>query len=190
MSITKSNGATTTTIQQALQQLPNILIPQSLWQAHENRNASAFYISDPLERYYTVSATIPSTAVSSKNRSGSNNMVVDLHFQSIKTFPVVLDTILPDKLSLLTPSFDSSNNGNNVDNTNGIWIVTGTGHHVNTQRTHQKGGSTLESAVLEYLISNYVIPSSTNDNRNGTIRIYKGRDRNGKGGAIFLQRKN
>ena len=188
--MTKSNSTTTTTIQQALQQLPNILIPQNLWHAHENRNASAFYISDPLERYYTVSATIPSTAVSSKNRPGSNDMVVDLHFQSIKTFPVVLDTILPDKLSLLTPSFDSSNNGNNVDNTNGIWIVTGTGHHVNTQRTHQKGGSTLETAVLEYLISKYVIPSTTNDNRHGTIRIYKGRDRNGKGGAIFLQRKN
>jgi hypothetical protein len=194
--ITKSNSiaTTATAIQQVLQQLPTMLIPQNLWQAHENRDASAFYISDPLERYYTVSATTPSTATSSKNSHNSNN-IIDLHYQSIKTFPVVLDTILPEKLTLLTPPSDSSIHGSSL-NTNGIWIVTGTGHHVNTQRTHQKGGSTLENAVLEYLISNYVL-SPTNDNSTGIVtasspnkyRIYKGRDRNGKGGAIFIQRK-
>ena len=189
---TTKSSSTAVALQQALQQLSTILIPQNLWQAHENRDASAFYISDPLERYYTVSAsTTTSVAVSSKS-SHHNHNIIDLHYQSIKTFPVVLDTVLPNKLESLTPSDSSSNVGSN---TNGIWIVTGTGHHVNTQRTHQKGGSTLENAVLEYLISNFMLPP-TNEITGATptissskYRIYKGRDKNGKGGAIFIQRK-
>ena len=194
---TKSNN-NTTSMQQMVQQLPTMLIPQTLWQAHENRDASAFYISDPLERYYSVSSTPSTTAVSSQSHHGSHN-VIDLHYQSIKTFPVVLDTILPNQLAQLPPPSDSGGTGkhtNNGGHNGGIWIVTGTGHHVNTQRTHQKGGNTLEHAVLEYLISNYMMPhpSSTNDNNSTVIssnryRIYKGRDRNGKGGAIYIQRK-
>jgi hypothetical protein len=33
-------------------------IPQDLWHAHENRDASVFYIPDPLERYEAVNATV------------------------------------------------------------------------------------------------------------------------------------
>jgi hypothetical protein len=197
--VAQGNIPTTTVaaIQQVVQQLPTMLIPQNLWQAHENRDASAFYISDPLERYYTVSGA--TTATTSMVSTKKTHNIIDLHYQSIKTFTVVLDTILPDKLALLSPPSDSRSQspGNHSHNTSGIWIITGTGHHVNTQRTHQKGGSTLESAVLEYLIINYILRSS-DDNNSGSLianrtnkyRIYKGRDRNGKGGAIFIQRKD
>jgi Smr domain len=145
----KSNGNMT----QKRQQIPTTLIPQNLWNAHENRDASAFYIADPIERYTTVSAAIQVPRVD----------VIDLHFQSMKTFPIVLDTILPQKFRTMSE----------------VWIITGTGHHVGT-RTHQKGGSTLENAVLDYLLSNFNSDEYT---------ISKGRDRNGQGGAIFIQWK-
>jgi hypothetical protein len=79
-----------------------------LWNPHENRDASVFHITDPIDRYNKVSATV-------KRRD-----VVDLHFQSTKTFATVLSTILPMKLSELDE----------------VWIVTGTGHHVSS-KTHQ-----------------------------------------------------
>ena len=184
---TKSNNGTTAKeMQQMLQHLPTTLIPQNLWQAHENRDASAFYISDPIERYHAVSAT---TSKRHDSYNKNDNNVIDLHYQSIKTFPVVLDVILPEKLSQLPPPSDPTSM--TTHSANGIWIVTGTGHHVNTQRTHQKGGSTLEHAVLEYLISNYLLPHQTSNTAmmNGPYRIYRGRDRNGKGGAILIQKK-
>ena len=121
-------------------------IPQDLWQAHESRDSSVFYISDPLERYYAVSVT------------WRRNDVIDLHFQSLKTFGVVLEAVLTPKLQ--------SNSG-------GVWIVTGTGHHVGS-RTHQKGGGALESAVVEWLTTN-------------GYRFARGRDKNGLGGALLVQ---
>jgi len=110
--------------------LPTVPIPQDLWNPHENRDASAFYIADPLERYYTVTSAVP-----------HRNDVIDLHFQSLQTFATVLDVVLPEKLQQLRS----------------VWIVTGTGHHVGS-RTHQKGGGTLERSVLDYLVENYVPP--------------------------------
>ena len=84
--------------------------------------------------------------------------MIDLHFQSIKTFPVVLSEVLPDKLVKFSQ----------------VWIVTGTGHHVGN-KTHQKGGGALENAVVEWL-------------QHEGYGFKRGKDRNGQGGAILVER--
>lgn len=111
--------------------LATVKIPLELWNSHENRDSSAFYIVDPLQRYYTVAAT----------SVGASENVIDLHFQSLQTFGAVLDVILPEKLR----SFFQ------------VWIVTGTGHHVGS-RTHQKGSGALEAAVVDYLLEYFPPP--------------------------------
>jgi len=129
-------------------QLPTVKIPQDLWTASETRDSSAFHIPDPIDRFNFVTAS-----------QVSRPDVLDLHFQSMKTFPVVLSSILPQKLS----QCDS------------VWIVTGTGHHVGSQ-THQKGGGALESAVMQWL-----------DDEG--YAFSRGKDRNGQGGAIFVEKR-
>lgn len=123
-----------------------VRIPQDLWNPHENRDSSVFFIADPLERYNKVATTV------------GRPDVIDLHFQSTKTFGVVLSSILPKKLS----------------EKDEIWIVTGTGHHVG-KKTHQKGGGALESAVIQWL---------TDEGYNFSC----GKDRNGLGGALLVRR--
>lgn len=130
------------------QNIRRVDIPQDLWHAHENRDAAVFYINNPLERYHAVAAT-----VRRKN-------VIDLHFQSTKTFATVLETVLPQKLS----------------ENDQVWVVTGTGHHVGS-RTHQKGGGALENAVIEWLSDH-------------CYRFARGRDRNGIGGALLVFGEN
>eukprot|EP00553_Chaetoceros_curvisetus_P003273 CAMPEP_0204619186 /NCGR_PEP_ID=MMETSP0717-20131115/5625_1 /ASSEMBLY_ACC=CAM_ASM_000666 /TAXON_ID=230516 /ORGANISM="Chaetoceros curvisetus" /LENGTH=433 /DNA_ID=CAMNT_0051633117 /DNA_START=282 /DNA_END=1584 /DNA_ORIENTATION=+ len=120
-------------------------IPQNLWTSTHKRSSSAFHISDPIARYEEVSKSV------------QRDDVVDLHFQSVKTFPVVLAAVLPDKLR---------HHGE-------IWVVTGSGHHVN-RSSHQKGGGVLETAVIEWLTSN-------------EYSFMKGKDKNGYGGAILVQ---
>ena len=137
---------------QRVQDLSTVPIPQDLWNPHENRDSSTFYITDPLERYHTVTAAVP-------HRSD----VIDLHFQSLQTFATVLDVILPEKLQQHRR----------------VWLVTGTGHHVGS-RTHQKGGGTLERAVLDYLVEYYGPPRYS---------VQRGRDRNGQGGAVLVEQK-
>mmetsp|Transcript_21858 Transcript_21858/g.41344 ORF Transcript_21858/g.41344 Transcript_21858/m.41344 type:complete len:488 (-) Transcript_21858:70-1533(-) len=129
-----------------LKNIRRVDIPQDLWNAHENREAAVFYIADPLERYHAVSSTV------------RRQNVIDLHFQSTKTFSVVLQSILPSKLA------DHSE----------VWIVTGTGHHVGS-RTHQKGGGALENVVVDWLTEH-------------GYKFARGRDRNGLGGALLVQR--
>jgi hypothetical protein len=126
--------------------IPTVRIPQDLWNPHENRDATLFHIPDPIERFNKVSATV-------KRRD-----VVDLHFQSTKTFSTVLYTILPQKLTELDE----------------VWIVTGTGHHIGS-KTHQKGGGALERAATNWLMEQ-------------GYNCAKGRDRNGQGGAILVKR--
>mmetsp|Transcript_6662 Transcript_6662/g.19499 ORF Transcript_6662/g.19499 Transcript_6662/m.19499 type:complete len:926 (-) Transcript_6662:3342-6119(-) len=125
----------------------SIRIPTDLWNPHESRDASAFYIADPIERYNTVSASIKRTDV------------VDLHFQSTKTFSVVLSKILPDKLTRHKQ----------------VWVVTGTGHHVGT-KTHQKGGGALERAAVQWLETE-------------GYKFVRGKDRNGMGGALLVKQR-
>jgi hypothetical protein len=143
-----SNGNASKSETLWLASIPTTKIPQDLWNPHENRDATAFHIADPMERYFTVTA----------NTSVPRDDVIDLHFQSLKTFGIVLDTILPEKLQKYPE----------------VWIITGTGHHVGS-RTHQKGGGALETAVLEYLT----------DLR---YNCFQGRDRAGQGGAILVKR--
>jgi hypothetical protein len=126
--------------------VPTVRIPQDLWNPHENRDSSFFYIVDPIERYRKVALTV------------QREDVLDLHFQSTKTFPVVLSAVLPEKLTHLEE----------------VWIVMGTGHHVGS-KTHQKGGGALESSVVSWLThEGYVFA--------------RGRDRNGQGGAVLVKR--
>jgi len=126
-------------------------IPQDLWNPNYNRNSNLFNISDPIERYQEVMAS-----------STKRNDVLDLHFQSSKTAPIVLSKILPCKLK-------------SCGNTGGVWIVTGTGHHVNS-KSHQKGGGILESVVEAWL-------------KFAGYSFVKGKDRNGFGGAIFVSKR-
>jgi len=122
-----------------------IRIPQSLWNNHINRDSGAFYINDPIKRYMEVSKTCV------------NDNVIDLHFQSTKTFSNVLSEILPQKLC----DHDE------------VWIVTGSGHHVN-RRSHQKGGGALEFAVLDWL-------------EEEGYNFYRGRDNCGHSGAVLVR---
>jgi hypothetical protein len=122
-------------------------IPQDLWNASERRDSSVFHIADPLERYNEVASTNP------------RQDAIDLHFQSVKTFPVVLSTILDGKLR---------EHGE-------VWVVTGSGHHVDTF-SHQKRGGILEEAVNSWLDSY-------------GYDYARGRDRNGYGGAVLVKRQ-
>eukprot|EP00979_Chaetoceros_neogracilis_P001386 scaffold246_cov177-Chaetoceros_neogracile.AAC.3 len=121
-----------------------VRIPQNLWTASQNRASGAFHISDPIARYKEVSTTVQRADV------------LDLHFQSVKTFPAVLSNILPGKLK---------EHGE-------IWIVTGSGHHV-SRSSHQKGGGVLENAVIGWLAFN-------------DYNYSRGKDKNNFGGAVLV----
>lgn len=124
-----------------------VKIPQDLWNHHINRNSGAFRIQDPIERYKEVAKSVP------------RDDVIDLHFQSTKTFPAVLSLVLEQKLR----EHDE------------IWVITGSGHHV-PRETHQKGGGALEAAVLVWL------------EEEGYLFL-RGRDRNGHGGAVLIKNR-
>jgi len=124
-------------------------IPQDLWNPNTNRNSVLFHIADPIQRFYEVSLL---------SRSNGRNDVIDLHFQSIKTFPIVLKAILSDRLKICK---------------DGVWVVTGSGHHVN-RNSHQKSGGVLEKAVFSWLLEK-------------KYKFLFGRDRNGYGGAILVK---
>jgi hypothetical protein len=124
-----------------------VRIPQDLWHDHINRDSSVFYLADPMERYREVSSSV------------SRDDIIDLHYQSTKTFPVVLSEVLPSQLR----------------KHHQVWIVTGSGHHV-SRNTHQKGGGALESAVAGWLVSE-------------GYNFQHGRDRNGHGGALLVTRQ-
>jgi hypothetical protein len=132
--------------QELSRQLMTVKIPQDLWNPSINRNAGAFHIQNPIERYNEVSKSV------------SREDVIDLHFQSTKTFPLVLSIVLPLKLR----QHDE------------VWVVTGSGHHV-ARNSHQKGGGALEAAVLTWL-------------ENEGYAFVRGRDRNGHGGALLVKR--
>jgi DNA-nicking Smr family endonuclease len=143
----------------AIGSIPTMQIPQNVWNPHERRDASAFHIVDPMERYREVSRLHLESSASGRTSSSYNRTdVIDLHFQSTKTYAVVLEQVLPEKLT---------------SESQGVWIVTGTGHHVGS-KTHQKGGGVLESAVMSWLAEH-------------GYDFWKGKDRNGHGGALFVK---
>jgi Smr domain len=126
----------------------SIPIPREIWNVTENRDAAMFTIENPLERYAAV------------QRQNPRDTVMDLHYQSLKTFPIVLETLLDGLL----------------EQHGGIWIVTGTGHHVG-RRTHQKSGGALEAAVMAYLTEH-------------EYSFKRGKDKTGLGGALFVDGYN
>jgi Smr domain len=187
-----STNTTTTTTKAAAISSNNarkVDIPQDLWNAHENRDSSVFYIADPIERYHAVSAASLSSSMTTMARQPQQQQqqcdnIIDLHFQSTKTFGIVLESILPTKLErhLLQQQQDyykkssgSSSSSSSASSPPGVWIVTGTGHHVGS-KTHQKGGGALEQAVLEWLTEH-------------GYDFLRGRDRNGQGGAVLVTSK-
>jgi len=123
-----------------------VRIPQELWNANHNRSPTAFQILDPIARYSEVA------------RSVIRDDIIDLHFQSLKTFPVVLSQILPEKLRQYKE----------------VWIVSGSGHHV-SRNSHQKSGGVLDNAVIEWLYEN-------------EYNFTRGKDKNGFGGAVLVKR--
>jgi len=125
----------------------SVKIPQDLWNPSERRDSSVFHITDPMQRYREVSSTHP------------RKDVVDLHFQSVRTFPVVLSRVMQDKLRECGE----------------VWVVTGSGHHV-SRGSHQKGGGVLEGSVLAWL------------DEHGYDYL-RGKDRNGFCGAVLVKSK-
>lgn len=123
-----------------------VRIPQSIWNACYNRPSTAFHIQDPLERYTEVSSSM------------KRDDIVDLHFQSVKSFSIVLSKILPEKLR----------------NHSEVWIVTGTGHHI-MRNTHKKSGGVLENSLIDWLTSN-------------NYKFLRGKDKNGIRGAVLVKR--
>jgi DNA-nicking Smr family endonuclease len=144
----------------AIGSVPTMQIPQNVWNPHERRDASAFHIADPMERYREVSRLHLESGSGRNSSATSYNRtdVIDLHFQSTKTYAIVLEQVLPEMLAV---------------EPQGVWIVTGTGHHVGS-KTHQKGGGILETAVMGWLTEH-------------GYDFWKGKDRNGHGGALFVK---
>jgi hypothetical protein len=129
-----------------------IPIPLEIWNVTENRDAAVFAMyDDPMERYAAVQRQRQK-----QQQNNAQDNVMDLHYQSLATFPVVLDTLLDGLL----------------EQHGTVWIVTGTGHHVG-RRTHQKSGGALEAAVLSYLTEH-------------GYSFKQGKDKTGQGGALFV----
>lgn len=143
-SFNKDKPGTTSTGKTSNEIKKTVRVPQNLWTSTHQRSSGAFRITDPIARYKEVANSV------------QRNDVIDLHFQSIKTFPIVLSTILPEKLK---------DHGE-------VWIVTGSGHHVN-KISHLKAGGVLENAVTGWLVSN-------------DYNFAKGKDKNGFGGALLV----
>lgn len=144
-------------------------MPPELWLVDVSRvdATSAFGISDPVARYDAVNGPraaakqVPRTLAPSDDERGAPAVsvgVVDLHFQSVRTAPVVLETKLTTALHAHAE----------------VWVVTGTGHHT-AAGSHQKGGGVLFNTVEAYL------------NDRG-YAYYIGKDSNGHTGAFLVAR--
>eukprot|EP00927_Polykrikos_kofoidii_P008007 TRINITY_DN13314_c0_g1_i1.p1 TRINITY_DN13314_c0_g1~~TRINITY_DN13314_c0_g1_i1.p1 ORF type:complete len:954 (+),score=143.72 TRINITY_DN13314_c0_g1_i1:136-2997(+) len=103
-----------------------VIIPKAVAQAEDLRDASAFEIPDPFERFFAVNA---------RNTGTLSASLLDLHFQSPQTFVPLLDEALPERLHMFPQ---------------GVWILAGTGQQ-STQRSQHHGVS-LFDAVRDYLV--------------------------------------
>ena len=154
-----------------------VRIPQQLWLTDVARidSASAFSIVDPLERFAAVNAPheqrtavarVPLTVKPSDSGDRTNAKavkdvaVMDLHFQSVKTAPIVLDARLP---ALLEGHAE-------------VWVLTGTGHHTD-KAGHQRSqeGGVLYAAVRDYLMHT-------------GYTFHPGKDGAGRSGAFLVVR--
>ena len=119
-------------------------VPREIWVPL--RNARVFEVQDPLERYRMVAA------------NHDRRDVVDLHFQSSRTAPVVLQHVLDTAIRA---------------NPSGVWVVTGSGHHA-PRNSHQQKKASLFNFVGDYLAA-----------QGYTSTIAK--DHNGFAGAYLVQ---
>lgn len=145
----KSESFASGGVTQAMEEKPKFVrIPQDLWNPHINRDATAFHIQDPLDRYAVVSKAV------------ARDDTIDLHFQSTSSFAVVLSRILPQKLRVHDE----------------VWVVTGSGHHV-ARDSHQKGGGVLESAVLKWMEAEgySVVRGRDRNGHSGAVLVRYGR---------------
>jgi hypothetical protein len=103
-----------------------VRLPDALWIDESARvdASAAFAERDPLERFRLVSAP--------HGRAD----VLDLHFQSTASYRVVLDSRLGSAVRAAGAA--------------GVWVLTGSGHHV-PQQSHQARGGLLFESVGAYL---------------------------------------
>jgi len=139
-----------------------VRIPESLWLDESARCRDGFGIADAFERFHAVNAPyaarlpLPLTVANAGVRRrglggtasgggggagdggepGAGAGILDVHYQSSRTVPLVLDALLP---AALTKYLE-------------VWVITGTGHHTNT-RSHQRSSAkgVLFEEVHEYL---------------------------------------
>eukprot|EP00929_Paragymnodinium_shiwhaense_P106252 TRINITY_DN7149_c0_g1_i1.p1 TRINITY_DN7149_c0_g1~~TRINITY_DN7149_c0_g1_i1.p1 ORF type:complete len:1019 (-),score=170.08 TRINITY_DN7149_c0_g1_i1:149-3205(-) len=69
----------------------SVPIPKAISQAADLRDASAFEISDPLDRFLAVNA---------RNTGTQSAALLDLHFQTLQTFGPVLDEALAERIKM------------------------------------------------------------------------------------------
>ena len=122
----------------------SVKVPREIWVPL--RNARVFEVQDPLERYRMVAA------------NHDRRDVVDLHFQSSRTAPVVLQHVLDTAIRA---------------NPSGVWVVTGSGHHA-PRNSHQQKKASLFNFVGDYLAA---------QGYSSTIA----KDHNGFAGAYLVQ---
>ena len=147
-----------------------VRIPSQLWLVDVSRldAATAFSISDPLARFSAVNApheartadqALPSTLQAATIGGHRATVgVMDLHYQSVRTAALVLDTVLPELLHVHSE----------------VWVITGTGHHTD-KASHQRSvaGGVLHATVQDYLTR-------------GGFTFHPGRDAAGHSGAFLV----
>lgn len=139
-------------------------IPVELWVNDFERSENVYFIQDSMEKFSAVNQVY-------SNQKFLNALqflkarVIDLHYQTTAGCEQILDAVTPKLSSFRT----------NPD-VNGVWIITGTGHHV-AKNSHQRRGESGESILLTtcrcYLESR-------------GIGFEIGVDNNGNSGALYL----
>lgn len=143
-------------------------IPVELWVNDFERPANVYYVKDALERFNLVNTTYSNDKFR-KVLLLLKVRVIDLHYQTVNSFLTILDMTLPH----IVPLIKSTSRQGDIE---GIWIITGTGHHV-AKNSHQKqsidGEGVLFSHVKQYL-----------ESKQYTFEI--GVDNAGQAGALYL----
>lgn len=105
----------------------SVRIPKEIWNPDVMRDPTVFDSAEPRARLEAVNAKCP---------GGTN--VLDLHYQSTQSVEPLLDEFLPARLA---------------KHPDGIWVITGTGHHLPAQSHQKRGeeGGLLFNTVREYL---------------------------------------
>ncbi|KAF4697618.1 hypothetical protein FOZ60_004517 [Perkinsus olseni] len=143
-------------------QLDTVKIPDGVWRNHEDGAAdAAFSIQDPVERFKYVNADRPLPL------GQEGDIVIDLHFQSLKSVEEALDFAL-DFALWRHPCLS-------------VWVVTGVGTHV--PEGHQRKGGVLFEAVKESILHRLSMTAPYI-----VSQILVGVDGNGRPGALWIKK--